>query len=446
MVPKQDIANDSNDNGLQEITLAAAAVAAEALGSPTEAETASTLEDFGNEDMFSLNEWETSEFISENDFDMIDMLSAALDQVTNQIEEKQREFITKSSEWTNKTRDSIKTQTKKLEEQRSRIQELLVRQYHKIDKRMNRDAKTVQLRDKVSFVVGVGNACVAPALALRYPSLIPSYYSVQLIILLILRYVIYRSKRWHYFIFDMCYFVNAMTMVFLWAYPASKLLFLASYCMTNGPVAWAIITWRNSLVFHSLDKVTSVFIHIFPPLVMYCIRWMPELQRDIYCDNTLFVTSHRNSIFPALHDLELPSFRDVMIYSTVAYGIWQSLYYLFIMVGRRDKVESGLRLTSYSWLLDDTHGRKGFIQNMAFMFGAKWKSEMFMLLQLIYNIVTSIPTYFLFRYFWLHTAFLIGMFAVSVWNGANYYIEVFSRRYISEIESMKNQDEKMKTK
>ncbi|KAI7907093.1 uncharacterized protein BX663DRAFT_482766 [Cokeromyces recurvatus] len=394
------------------------------------------------EDIFSLDEWSTSEFISENDFDMIDMLSAALDQVTNQIEDKQKEFITKSSEWTSKTKDSIKQQTKKLELQKARILELLVRQYHKIDKRINRDAKTVQLRDKIAFMFGVGNACVAPALALRYPSLIPSYYSVQFIILLVLRYVIYRSKRWHYFIFDICYFVNTMTMLFLWIYPHSTILFLSSYCLTNGPVAWAIITWRNSLVFHSLDKVTSVFIHIFPPLVMYCIKWMPELQQDIYCDNTAIVTLYRDTRFPALHHLESPPFSTVMIYSTVAYGVWQTLYYIFIMVGRRSKVESGLRLTSYSWLLDDTHGKRGFIQKMAFAFGPKYKLEMFMLLQLIYNILTSIPTYFLYRHFWLHTLFLIVMFAASVWNGANYYIEVFSRRYILEIENMDNKKEK----
>lgn len=399
------------------------------------------------EDMFSLDKWNTTEgFISENDFDMIDMLSAALDQVTNQIEDMQREFIEKSSKWTNKTRDSLKVQTKKLEDQKARIQGLLVRQYHKIDKRMNRDAKTVQLRDKISFAFGVGNACVAPALALRYPTLIPIYYSTQLIFLLILRYVIYRSKRWHYFIFDLCYFVNVMTMLVLWAYPSSTILFLAAYCLTHGPVAWAIITWRNSLVFHSLDKVTSVFIHIFPPLVMYCIKWMPELLKDVYCDNHAYVTSYRNERFPALENLNDPSFQDVMVYSTVAYGIWQGLYYLFIMVKKREKVESGLRLTSYSWLLNDTHGKKGFIQTTAFMFGEKYKLEMFMLLQLVYNVVTSIPTYFLFRYFWLNTTFLIAMFAVSVWNGASYYIEVFSRRYVNEVEKIIHvQNEKLKS-
>jgi hypothetical protein len=40
----------------------------------------------------------------------------------------------------------------------------------------------------------------------------------------------------------------------------------------TGPLASAIITWRNSLVFHSLDKVTSLFIHMYPPLVLTVIR------------------------------------------------------------------------------------------------------------------------------------------------------------------------------
>ncbi|KAG1468129.1 hypothetical protein G6F56_004021 [Rhizopus delemar] len=388
------------------------------------------------DDMLGLEEWEASD-ISDNDFDMIDKLSEALDLVTKQLEEKQKEFVIRSTEWTHKTREKLKIQTTKLEEKRSRLQGLLVSQYHKIDKRMNRDAKTIQLRDKVSFVVGVGNACVAPALAIRYPNSIPAYYSVQMVILLVLRYVIYRSKRWHYFVFDMCYFVNLMAMIFLWLKPDSPFLLIATFAMTNGPVAWAIITWRNSLVFHSLDKVTSVFIHIFPPLVMYCLRWMPELMKDVYCDNQLFVKEYRDSRYPAFKEVSTINIQQITIYSTLAYSIWQALYYVFIMVGKKEKVDAGIRLTSYSWLLNDTHGKKGFIQKTAFLFGEKYKMEMFMLLQLIYNVVTSVPTFYLYQHFWLHTIFLIAMFAVSVWNGANYYIEVFSRRYINELDKIK---------
>ncbi|KAI7853393.1 hypothetical protein BDC45DRAFT_511112 [Circinella umbellata] len=386
-------------------------------------------------DLDMIDGWTTADFVSENDFDMIDMLSAALEQVTHQLNEKQREFRARSSEWTNKTKDKIRMQTSRLEERREKIQSRLKNQYDSINERMNRDAKTVRLRDKISFVVGVGNACVSPALVARLPTWIPLYYTVQSLYLLSLRYLIYKVRKWHYFIFDLCYFVNAMTLLFLWCFPFSTSLFIATYCLTNGPVAWAIITWRNSLVFHSLDKVTSVFIHIFPPLVTYTIRWLPELD----CCSTTTSTSgaaYRDIRFPALKDLDEMSFRDTMVISTIAYMIWQALYFVFIMVRRREKVESGLRMTSYSWLLDDSHGRRGLIQKASFIFGAKYKIYMFMLLQLLYNVVTTIPTYFLYKSFWLHTFFLIAMFTASIFNGASFYIEVFSRRYVLEVEKL----------
>jgi hypothetical protein len=48
----------------------------------------------------------------------------------------------------------------------------------------------------------------------------------------------------------------------MWAFPANTVFFTSCYLLTMGPLASAIVTWRNSLVFHSLDKVTSLFIHI----------------------------------------------------------------------------------------------------------------------------------------------------------------------------------------
>lgn len=40
----------------------------------------------------------------------------------------------------------------------------------------------------------------------------------------------------------------------------------------SGALATAVITWRNSLVFHDYDKMVSMFIHIYPPLVFSTIR------------------------------------------------------------------------------------------------------------------------------------------------------------------------------
>ncbi|KAI8390830.1 uncharacterized protein BYT42DRAFT_489150 [Radiomyces spectabilis] len=365
---------------------------------------------------------------------MIHRLSSMLDEVTSQLHEKRRELGQKSASWTMKTKSRINHQTNKLEERRAAIQNELLRHYQTINDRIHQHIK---LRDKISFVVGVANACVTPVVASRIPEWIPVYYTAQCAYLLTLRFFLYKLRHWHYFIFDLCYFVNVMVLAFLWIWPSSPSLFVAAFSLTNGPVAWAIVTWRNSLVFHSLDKVTSVFIHIFPPLVMYTIRWMPELHRD-----RIATTLYRNQHFLDLNELKV-TFGSIIYWSTAAYLIWQALYFVFIIVRRKEKVESGARITSYSWLLKETQKRKSLIQRAAFAFGPKYKIYMFMLLQLAYNLVTVIPTYFLYKSFWLHTVFLISMFAASVWNGANYYIEIFSRRYIAELEKVVNKSQNM---
>lgn len=65
---------------------------------------------------------------------------------------------------------------------------------------------------------------------------------------------------------SMCYFVNILDLLWLWVFPESTVLFICCYLLTMGPLGSAIITWRNSLVFHSVDKVTSLFIHM-------CVLW-----------------------------------------------------------------------------------------------------------------------------------------------------------------------------
>lgn len=54
-----------------------------------------------------------------------------------------------------------------------------------------------------------------------------------------------------------------------------------------------------------------------------------------------------------------------------------------------------------------------------------------MILDPVYSILTELPAIYLFYDSprWSGT-FLILIFAVSVWNGGGYYIEVFGRKYV----------------
>lgn len=41
-----------------------------------------------------------------------------------------------------------------------------------------------------------------------------------------------------------------------------------------------------------------------------------------------------------------------------------------------------------------------------------------------------------YKYFRLNTVFLVGLFLVSVWNGASYYMEVFSKQYEKQLNKL----------
>ena len=40
----------------------------------------------------------------------------------------------------------------------------------------------------------------------------------------------------------------------------------------------AIVVWQNSLVFHSLDKLTSILIHAMPGLTLHLYRYMDTVH------------------------------------------------------------------------------------------------------------------------------------------------------------------------
>ena len=133
--------------------------------------------------------------------------------------------------------------------------------------------RRVQLKDKISFTLGVLNLCATEAVVLLRPDLFGLWYTLWAVPLLAYRYYSYTRNKWGYFLIDYCYMVNALSLLHLWVYPRSPLVFELAFMSANGPLAWAILAWRNSLVFHDIDKITSLFIHAAPPLLMYTQRW-----------------------------------------------------------------------------------------------------------------------------------------------------------------------------
>ncbi|KAF9362018.1 hypothetical protein BGX26_006535 [Mortierella sp. AD094] len=287
-------------------------------------------------------------------------------------------------------------------------------------KKNMKKASVVRFMDKIAFTLGMFECCCTPWLISQYPEWIPFVHTIQSVVLIAVRYVLYKKKSWHFFLLDMCYFVNVVVLLYLYVFPQSQALLGAVWLLSQGPLAFAIVTWRNSLVLHSLDKVTSVYIHMSPPITLYVVRWL-------YPDPNYIR-------YPALRDMSvLPTLSSL----TAAIGIyltWQIAYYFFVVVRQREKIEAGKRVTSYTWLLNDPKG--GAISKVAHTFGEKYSILTFMGMQLIYTFVTCLFALLLYRNFKLNTIFLVSLFIVSVWNGACYYMEVFSKQYEKHMEKL----------
>ncbi|KAJ3568410.1 hypothetical protein NP233_g5731 [Leucocoprinus birnbaumii] len=283
-------------------------------------------------------------------------------------------------------------------------------------------AKVVRTREKVSFFFGVMTLLFSALMFGMHPEWVHVAYTVMSLYLLPLRVIQYKRRAWHYFLFDLCYYVNILNFIYLWLLPSNAALFIACYCLSHGTLASAVITWRNSLVFHDQEKVTSLFIHIYPPFTFTVIRhFYPGASER----------------FPALQEIPYLDPVRALLLSGGIYCSWQLLYWKFVLVDRRAKINSGQRTTSFSWLLND---KRGFIGKKLGAIPAQYREIFFISGQAVYAILTEIPAVFLlYRSSMWSGVFLLLIFGVCVWNGGGFYIEVFGRKFERELEALRKE-------
>ncbi|KAK5136255.1 hypothetical protein LTR08_003862 [Meristemomyces frigidus] len=297
------------------------------------------------------------------------------------------------------------------------------------------DATTVTLKEKVSFVVAVLNIFISGYLIGAFPEYFHYWYTVQLAYFMPVRYYNYHKIGFHYFLADLCYFVNLLLILSIWFFPQSKRLFISTYCLAMGNNAIAIAMWRNSLVFHSLDKVTSLFIHIMPCATLHVLVHLTPQNMQL-------------EQFPAIHSIKYspPSapehYRlwDMVIWATLPYAVWQLSYHLLITVRKRSKIAAG-RPTSFTWLRKSYKGN--FLGKMVLALPEWAQGWAFMGIQYGYALLTMLPCPLWFWYRWASATFLLVLFGLASWNGATYYIDVFGKRMEKELEQLRKEVQRM---
>ncbi|GAM28975.1 hypothetical protein SAMD00019534_121510, partial [Acytostelium subglobosum LB1] len=269
--------------------------------------------------------------------------------------------------------------------------------------------------DKLAFVMGVLNLCIISFVYGRAPKYIPDVFAVEFCLGFILRLYSYRKKKQHYFLFDYCYYANFMLLWYTHGpeyVRSSTVLFKICFSFCNGPLMWAIVAWRNSLVFHSLDKATSVLIHILPAIVTASVRW---------------------HILPATHPIDKESltatWTETFWIPMFFYLLWQTIY-VYVMLLRQNTIRERNYITTLNFLTN--HQSNSIVSRILNILPTK-KVYIFMLSQLLYTILTMLPCKILYNNMNLHLGYIVCMLLVCIWNGANYYIEFFSTHYVKQL-------------
>lgn len=178
-------------------------------------------------------------------------LSAQTERVRRQREKLRMSSFNAKDRVVEEWRRRLPPPDEQLEKYRKRMRESVDR----LGTRWN-DTKAVTAREKLSFIAGVLNIFISGYLIGAYPERFFYWFTLQLFYFMPIRWYSYQRRGYHYFLADLCYFVNLLLLMTIWVAPRSKRLFISTYCLAYGNNAVAIAMWRNSMVFHSLDKIT----------------------------------------------------------------------------------------------------------------------------------------------------------------------------------------------
>lgn len=353
----------------------------------------------------------------------LDALDRKLKQASDRVLQKMQAGSAQDGESKTDARSS-KVQKDHREELR-RMKAKVSLRVEKLSKRWA-EQKNVRLRDKISFVIGVMNLVVSSLIFAYRPEWMYISYSVQCAFFLPIRIFTYFKLHWHYFLFDYCYFANILNLAFIWLFPQNRFLFLACYCSSHGPLAFSIATWRNSAVFHSLERMTSLHIHLYPPITFCAMRhFMPE--------------TIRNQRFPAIKSLPFLDSWTAFAWNVTFYLVWQMTYFFFISQGKKEKIASGQRINSYSHMSKG----KGAVAKVLAKAPDERREWAFIALQFVYTIVYTLPAPLLFYNSYKASAtFCLSLILLSVWNGAGYYVEVWGRRFERELDALRREVER----
>lgn len=292
--------------------------------------------------------------------------------------------------------------------------------------RIDKTTKASQT-EKISFAAITYIIFLSGLVIGKHPEQFHILYTILFAVLMPIRFITYYKIGYGFYLADLCYYVNVLLLIYIWIFPSSKMLFISCASFSWGTLSFAVITWRNKLVPHSIDKSTSTFIHVLPGVVMYVITH--QLPHEF-----------KQKRFPGSVKLEHWELMHGILYTSFLYFVWQLSYHYFITIKRADQIKNG-QVTSFEYL------RKAFanktIGKLVNSLPEPFPVVAFTFIQYGYQLGTMSLCPIFFQHKYAASVFVSFIFLTSCYNGATYYVDFYGKKFQKEV--LRLQDELNKT-
>eukprot|EP00392_Amoebophrya_sp_AT5.2_P011491 g11570.t1 len=271
--------------------------------------------------------------------------------------------------------------------------------------------------DRLWYVLGVANVALTPYLLGAVPTWYYVYYTPKVVSLILLRWLMFVKKKQHYLLYDFCYWVNALCLLYCWLYPQNQTLFRVMFINSAGPLAMATLCFNHSLIFHSYAHMTSVVVHVSPMVLVYGLRWHADPHFAV-CDD-----------FPKCDSVgHWELVRDAMKYF---YLPWSGMYFFWIFVALGTYIEQKNYQTLWDRILSMRMG--GPLKSMLSRWPKLLVQALYLLCHLLLCGVAMAFASVLFHYRLAHFCSLVATCGATAYNGGKFYLDALEPLYTKAI-------------
>ena len=287
----------------------------------------------------------------------------------------------------------------------------------------------------VSFFIGLLNIALTGFILGRFPQHYWLFQFIKSLFLMSANAFIKWKKKTILYMLDLCWMVSIFYIIFslisvlgtfgthTLAITGSRFMWHMIFATANGPTAWSVIVLRNAMVFHNIEKWSSLYIHLSPALVTWAMRWHADSVHKAWPE-----------VFGSPLDDEA-TFGNIFGAGVAFYLIHASMYVPWLLCYGRFH-GFNLKKDDYDTVYQSL--MKGLPHNLKVKIGYVEENKTALKPCLIYYTIHMLATFVSFAWayicyesVWVHTAFCVAIFTASAWWGSMTYFKMMTMYYQS---------------